>query len=34
MSEKYFPSHKDGHDINVNVNLNSTGYATKDDLKI
>ena len=20
MSEKYFPSHKDGHDINVNVN--------------
>ena len=32
MSEKYFPSRKDGHDINVNLNL--TGYATKDDLKI
>ena len=31
MSEKYFPSHKDCHDINVNLNL--TGYATKDDLK-
>ena len=31
MSEKYFPSHKDGHDINVNLNLN--GYATKDDIK-
>ena len=31
MSEKYFPSHKDGNDINVNLNL--TGYATKDDLK-
>ena len=31
MSEKYFPSHKDGHDINAN--LNSTGCATKDDLK-
>ena len=31
MSEKYFPCHKDGHDINVNLNL--TGYATKDDLK-
>ena len=31
MSENYFPSHKDGHDINVNLNL--TGYATKDDLK-
>ena len=30
MSEKYFPSHKDGHDINVNLTL--TGYATKDDL--
>ena len=31
MSEKYFPSQEDGHDINVNLNL--TGYATKDDLK-
>ena len=30
MSEKYFPSHKDGYDINVNLTL--TGYATKDDL--
>ena len=28
MGEKYFPSHKDVHDINVNLNL--TGYATKD----
>ena len=32
MGEKYFPSHKDDHDIIVNLNL--TGYATKDDLKI
>ena len=31
MSEKYFPSQEDGNDINVNLNL--TGYATKDDLK-
>ena len=31
MNEKHFPSHKDGHDINVNLNL--IGYATKDYLK-
>ena len=28
MGEKYFPSHKDVHDINVN--LNSTGSATRE----
>ena len=31
MSEKYFSLHKEGHDINVNLNL--TDYATKGDLK-
>ena len=31
MSSQYFPSHKDGTSIDVNLNL--SGYATKDDLK-
>ena len=32
MSDQYFPPNKDGRDINVNLDL--TGYETKEDLKI
>ena len=31
MSSQYFSFHKDGHSIDLNLNL--SGYATKDDLK-
>ena len=31
MSNQYFPLHKDGHSIDINLNL--SGYARKDDLK-
>ena len=31
MSSQYFPSHKEGSTFDVNLNL--SGYATKDDLK-
>ena len=31
MIGQYFPAHKDGNSIDVNLNL--SGYATKDDLK-
>ena len=31
MSIQYFPSHKDGRSIDINLSL--SGYATKEDLK-
>ena len=32
MGEQHFPPNKNGHNINVNLNLSN--YATKDDLNV